>query len=250
MIIKRNRQKINQKSLPVEKDTIDGLIKDVPKSAEKSSAKAPVQKEDTSDIFAGFNFDEIDFNQRAERRRGDRRRGYRRVDDRNLISRAQAEAIGIKEISSKEGFKKGLEEAQKTVFELKEAIEGFFEYKEQLYAKLSEDILDISIEVAEKIIKREVEVDETILYGIVEDALKNLAKEENKIILKVSPTDVEYTKEIVPELLSSGQFEAKIFVSGDPEVEEGSAVIETSNGIIDANISTQLELIKEAFKKI
>ena len=73
---------------------------------------------------------------------------------------------------------------------------------------------------------------------------------ENKIILKVNPTDVEYMKEIMPTLLSSGQIEAKIYVTGVKEVEEGSAIIETSNGIIDANISTQLELIKEAFKQI
>ena len=50
--------------------------------------------------------------------------------------------------------------------------------------------------------------------------------------------------------MSSGQLEAKIFVTGDKDVEEGSAIIETSNGIIDANIGTQLEIIKEAFKQI
>ena len=102
----------------------------------------------------------------------------------------------------------------------------------------------------QKIIKKEVESSKSVLDSIVHDALKSLAKDENKIILKVNPTDVEYTKEIVPKLLSSGQFEAKIFVSGDKDVEEGSAIIETSNGVIDANISTQLDLIKEAFKQI
>ena len=207
-------------------------------------------KEDTSDIFAGFNFDEIDFSQRAERRRGDRRRGYRRIDDRNLISRAQQEALAIKEQASKEGFERGLEEAHAAVNDLKDSLEEYFEYKEKIFQKVSEDILDISLKVAEKIIKKEVQTDKSVLDAIVHDALKSLAKDENKIILKVNPTDVEYTKEIVPKLLSSGQFEAKIFVTGNKEVEEGSAVIETSNGIIDANISTQLELIKEAFKQI
>ena len=212
--------------------------------------QAPEPKEDKTDIFAGFNFDEIEFNQRAERRRGDRRRGYRRIDDRNLISRAQQEAIMIKEQASKEGYEKGLVEAHSSVKTLKNAIEEFFSYKDKVYQKVSEDILDISLKVAEKIIKREVQSDRTVLDSIVNDALKSLAKDENKIILKVNPTDVEYTKDIVPNLLSSGQFEAKIYVSGDKDVEEGSAVIETSNGIIDANIKTQLELIKEAFKQI
>lgn len=247
MIIKRNSQKkINKKeNLPVNETAAEQAQVSVPQEQAPSTPK-----EDTSDIFAGFNFDEIDYNQRAERRRGDRRRGYRRIDDRNLISRAQQEAIMIKEQASKEGYEKGIEAANEAVYALKEALEEFFAYKDVLYEKISGDILDISLKVAQKIIKKEVETDKKVLDCIVNDALKSLAKDENKIILKVNPTDVEYTKEIVPKLLSSGQFEAKIFVSGDKEVEEGSAVIETSNGIIDANISTQLELIKEAFKQI
>ena len=46
---------------------------------------------------AVFDIDNIDFTQREERRTGNRRRGYRRIDDRNLISRAQEEAVQIKE---------------------------------------------------------------------------------------------------------------------------------------------------------
>ncbi len=252
MIIKRNKQ--NQQPKPkqpvVEKNEQQEFSAAVP--VENPTPQAPKKeiKEDTTDIFEGFNFDSIDYSQRAERRRGDRRRGYRRIDDRNLISRAQEEAISIKEEASKEGFQKGLEDAQETVYQLKEAVSGFFEYKEELYNQVSGDILEIALKVAQKIIKKEVETDKSVLESIVRDALKTLAKDENKIILKVNPADVEYTKEIVPQLLSSGQFEAKIFVSGDKDIEEGSALIETSNGVIDANISTQLELIKEAFKQI
>ena len=259
MIIKRYNQKkvvkpkITQTPAPAPETAPE--IKEQPQQPETVETAAPKEaepekKEDKTDIFAGFNFDEIDFNQRAERRRGDRRRGYRRIDDRNLISRAQQEAIAIKEQASKEGYEKGLVEAHSSVKTLKHAIEEFFSYKDVVYKKISEDILDISLRVAEKIIKKEVASDKTILDNIVKDALKSLAKDENKIILKVNPTDVEYTKEIVPKLLSSGQFEAKIYVTGDKEVDEGSAIIETSNGIIDANIDTQLELIKEAFKQI
>lgn len=249
MIIKRNKQKNINK--PVQEElqpqTLPREESETPEAVQQ-----PVQEvqEDTSDIFAGFNFDEIDFNQRAERRRGDRRRGYRRIDDRNLVSRAQQEAISIKEQASKEGYEKGIEQAKEAIDSLKGSIEEFFGYKDVVYDEITKDILDISIKVAEKIIKKEVETDKSVLESIVKDALKSLAKDENKIILKVNPTDVEYTKEIVPQLLSSGQLEAKIFVTGDKDVEEGSAIIETSNGIIDANIGTQLEIIKEAFKQI
>ena len=249
-IIKTQISKTPPGDAPKEPETV---VQQEIAAEEQTAVEQTVEQEKTenkSDIFADFNFDEIEFNQRAERRRGDRRRGYRRIDDRNLISRAQQEAIAIKEQATKEGYENGLIEAHASVKKLKSAIAEYFTYKDEVYREISKDILDISIKVAEKIIKKEVQSDKTVLDAIVKDALKSLAKDENKIILKVNPTDVEYTKDIVPDILSGGQFEAKIYVTGDKEVQEGSAIIETSNGIIDANIKTQLELIKEAFKQI
>ena len=194
MIIKKYSQKKLNK--PVQQEIPEEAS--VQEVVEEPAAQEPVQ--DAKDIFAGFNFDEIDFNQRAERRRGDRRRGYRRIDDRNLISRAQQEAISIKEQASKEGFEKGLEEAKSALGELKGSINEFFEYKETLYNQIAGDILDIALKVAQKIIKKEVETDKAVLDSIVRDALKSLAKDENKIILKVAPVDVEYVKELAVSL--------------------------------------------------
>lgn len=244
MIIKR-RNTEPKKKLPKinpepEKESIE----------EKAPATPEPKKDEAQDVFEGFNLDMIDFSQRQERRRGDRRRGYRRIDDRNLISRAQEEAIYIKEQSYKEGYDKGLEEAKADIYKLNETLVDFLAYKEDLYRQISGDLLDISITVAEKIIKKEVSSDKSVLDSIVHDALKNLAKGETKIILKVAPQDVDYTKGLVPDILSTGQIEAKIYVTGDEKVDEGSVVIETSNGLIDANISTQLNMIKEAFKQI
>lgn len=224
-----------------------------PKESDAKIAQPVIEApkvEEEPDIFDGFDFQDIDFSQRSERRRGDRRRGYRRIDDRNLISRAQEEAIIIKESSTKEGYDTGIARAAEDVAQLTNSLNEFYVYKEELYQKVSSDILEIALTVAEKIIKREVASDKTILSGIVNDALENLAKGENKVILKVAPVDVEYAKDLVPELLSTGQVEAKIYVTADKTVVEGGVIIETSNGLIDANISTQLGVIREAFKKI
>lgn len=247
MIIKRKKFLNKPEPPPIQKPVLS-----TEQTVEEQTAPIlePELIEEEPDIFDGFNFQDIDFSQRSERRRGDRRRGYRRIDDRNLISRAQEEAIIIKEQSSKEGYESGILRAEEELGELHNSLNEFFVYKDELYKKFSTDILDIAVCVAEKIIKREVASDKTILSGIVNDALESLAKGENKIILKVAPVDVEYAKELVPEILSTGQIEAKIYVTADKNVDEGSAVIETSNGLIDANISTQLGIIKESFKQI
>ena len=210
----------------------------------------PEPEEEVLDLFEGFDLQNIDFTQRQERRRGDRRRGYRRVDDRNLVSRAQAEAIAIKEKAYQDGFKSGLMNAEDTIDDLKDSIAEFMGYKHEIYEKMCDNFLDLSVKIAEKIIKKEVKSSKSVLKNIILGALENIAKGETKIILKVSPSDVEYTKELVPGILSTGQIEAKIYVTGDDKVEEGSVIIETSNGLIDANIDTQLEVIKESFKQI
>ena len=69
MIIKRNNQK-KPNNLPIEPvvETEQPIVDNV-----QTPDPNAVIEEDPKDIFAGFNFDEIDFNQRAERRRGDRR---------------------------------------------------------------------------------------------------------------------------------------------------------------------------------
>ena len=213
--------------------------------------KAEVVEQNIDDeIFSQISIDNIKFEQRQERRQGNRRRGYRRIDDRNLISRAQEEAISIKEIAAKEGHKMGIEAAKLDIQKLNEAIDGFFTYKETVYTELSNGILDIAVEIAKKILNTELETNEQALLGIINNALATNVKGENRIIIKVMPSDVDNVKENLPELLSNMQYDSKIIVVPDDNIKLGGAIIETTNGIVDATIETQLSIIQEAFKKI
>lgn len=209
-----------------------------------------VETNSDEEILSQFSIDNIKFEQRAERRQGSRRRGYRRIDDRNLISRAQEEAISIKEIAAKEGHKLGIEAAKVDIQRLQTSINEFFTYKDEVYNQISSGILDISVEIAKKIINKELETDNEALISIIVNALSVNAKNENRITIKVMPEDVDSVKDNIPEILSNAQFEAKIIVVPDNKITMGGAILETNNGVVDATIETQLEIIKEAFKKI
>lgn len=110
MIIKKNSQKYREvrrriepadfENKPVETAEIEPEEKELPveQQEEAEEIAEPVvnlPKEPEIDLF---DIENIDFNQRQERRRGSRRRGYRRIDDRNLVSRAQEEAETIKNL--------------------------------------------------------------------------------------------------------------------------------------------------------
>lgn len=228
MIIKKRTEKEN---IPLEKKP----IADIP------------AKEEKIDLF---DLDNIDFTQRQERRRGDRRRGYRRIDDRNLISRAQEEAGTIKESATQEGYKAGLEKAQEDIQQIKQAIEGFLNAKQEIFEYIAPDILEISVDIAKKIVKKEIEQDPQIILENILDVLRTVSRDESKIIIKVNPAQVILTQESIPSIMSSTGLEAKVNVLADDTIELGSCIIQTSNGVVDATVDTQLEIIKEAFKGI
>ena len=51
---------------------------------------------------------------------------------------------------------------------------------------------------------------------------------------------------VTPEIFSGNYFEAKITVIPDEKIKQGGVVVETSNGLIDATIDTQLAIIAKA----
>lgn len=204
-------------------------------------------QEETIDIF---NLDNIDFKQRNERRRGDRRRGFRRVDDRNLISRAREEAQSIKEASAKEGYQEGLNQARADIEEMRNTLSAFLGAKQAVFDEVAPYVMEISFDIAKKIIKKEIEQDSSIILDNIQQLLKTLSKEETKITLKVNPVQVSLVKSEVPEMLTNAGLDAKIMVVPDETIMEGGCLVETTNGVIDATIETQLSVISEALKEI
>lgn len=197
-----------------------------------------------------FDLDNIDFKQRQERRKGDRRRGFRRIDDRNLISRAREEADSIREAASKEGYQEGLEKSKDDIGQLAQAIAVFYSAKQDVFDEIAPDIMEISLDIAKKIIKKEASENPEIILSNVKEILKGLSKEESKIMLKVNPAQAAFVEEKVPPMIKLAGLEAKIIVIPDENIMEGGCLVTTTNGVIDATIETQIGIISEALKVI
>lgn len=224
----------------------DGIVEQV----SAAPAEKPVEEQKNEAEIDLFNLDNIDFKQRQERRRGDRRRGFRRIDDRNLISRAREEAAAIKEAAAKEGYQEGLNMAQSEIAELRDAIGSFLNAKQAVFDSIAPDILDISIEIAKKIIKKESIEDSSIILENIKDILGGLSKEEKKITLKVNPAQSAMIKQEIPEVITSLGFEATVLIVPDENVTEGGCIVTSSNGVIDATIESQLSIISKVLKEV
>ena len=216
----------------------------------ESSSETVQEKSIKEDDFGKDEFADINFTQRDERRRGNRRRGYRRIEDRKLVSRAQEEAVSIRETAAKEGFQKGIEMAEAELANIKNSLCEISNIRQKVYGEISEDILDIAVAVAEKIIKKEVETDKSVIISMIKAALGDCAKHETNITIKVSEENFENVKNSIPEIASSLSGNVKINVVPMNDLDENGVIIETGNGLMDISCETQLEVIREMFKTI
>ncbi len=243
---------VEQKILPQEEQEAD--LPDIIQAERVTENNIPqqIQPEPQKEITEEdlFSLDNIDFKQRQERRKGDRRRGFRRVDDRNLISRAREEADAIRESAVKEGYQAGMGQASEELQQIRETFAAFMNAKQEVYEQIAPDILEISVDIAQKIIKKEVSEDPQVLVNNIVDVLKSLSKDENKIALRVNPVQVDVVKQQVPEILTIAGLDARVSVLADEEVSEGGCLVTTSNGVVDATVETQLSVICEALKGV
>ena len=261
MIIKKkftNVKKLIEETPIVEETLVENDKKEQPQISDAKNAEEQepnivpqVEEPPKKDVKNDFDsiLEDIKFEQREERREGSRRRGYRRTQDRNIVSRAQNEAVTIKEAAKHEGYNDGLAKAQADIDELRSKFDDFYTYKDEVYDKVSGCIMDIALEIAKKIINKEVETDREVTLSIIKGAVEEVNQTENKIVLKVMPKDVEIVRDKVPEIFSGNFYEAKISVIPDASIKEGGVIIETSNGLIDASIETQLAIIEKALMK-
>ena len=184
MIIKKKISKKTEEEIKAEEEAKAAAL-----AAEEAAKQQEEQKKKEEEINL-FDIDNIDFTQRKERRTGNRRRGYRRIDDRNLVSRAQEEAIQIKQSAYQEGYSAGLQQANQDLANFRNVLGAFMGAEERVFNEVAPNVLELALEIAKKIIKHEVKTDPQIVLDTVMDVIRSLSKNEPKIVLRVNPIQV------------------------------------------------------------
>lgn len=247
MIIKN---KISKKT--EEKIQAEIAEKEAAKKAEEEAEKQKELEEEKKkkEEINIFDVDKIDFTQRKERRTGNRRRGYRRIDDRNLVSRAQEEAVQIKQSAYQEGYNAGLQQAQGDIKNFQNVLGAFMGAEDKVFSQVAPHIYEMAMEIAQKIIKTEVKTDPEIVLNTIVDVLKTLSKNEPKITLRINPVQVQYIKDTLPEQIKLLGMDTKLVILSDETVSEGGCIVQTNSGLVDATIEAQLEIVQTALRSL
>ena len=111
-----------------------------------------------------------------------------------ILTRAQEEAAGIREEAYKEGYKNGIETAQAQLNKLSEAVKEYCNYKSTVVDSISESVYDIALDIAQKILKKQIDTDSSAMINMIKDILSDINKHETRITLKTRAEDVDNIK--------------------------------------------------------
>ena len=159
----------------------------------------------------------------------------------------QAYTAGYED-GAKAGFDSGMEKAEKMLRRLERLIFGLETTRAEVYGKLEQEILDLVIRIAEKVIHAEIRSGDSTRTSILEAGLRKL-KDSEKVLVRVAPADLEAIEEVLPVLKEQNGMVGKVTLQEDPEVSEGGCVLESDQCEVDGRIEVTLQAIEEALKR-
>lgn len=149
-----------------------------------------------------------------------------------------------------EDKQKMLEEIQKAneakENELKQMLEAVENKKEEILQRFEEGIQNLAITIAEKVIRKEVSLNEKAIRAIVLDVLDSYRNQE-WIKISVSPNSAELLVKADCSLAEElKEISNNVKIVSSPELQDGDCRIELPDRLIDAGVQTQMEYIKSA----
>ena len=150
------------------------------------------------------------------------------------------------------GEKAGLEMGQKKMEVLIDRFSNIMQelgtLKKTILESMEENILDLSLLIAEKVVHQEVKAEKDLVLTVVKAAL-DAAVVSEKINIRLNPSDLEVVTKSKPELQEQLKGSPILKIVKDEGVEPGGCIIETAFGNVDARLDEQMAEIEKALKE-
>lgn len=158
-----------------------------------------------------------------------------------------------KEQGHKEGYQHGLQEGenqyQERINEARTTIDFTREARQQRLEESEADLLELSVNIAGKIVGRTIANDENRWLEVVKDAILEV-KEYEQIRLSVHHKWYEFVAGHQKELESLLKKSAELYIYPQATDDEFSCMIEYPHGRIDASVDSRLREIKQKLADI
>jgi len=149
---------------------------------------------------------------------------------------AMAQARGF-QAGKEEGLASGRAEAEGIVNSLTALIEQMAQPFLGLEPLITKELVQMAMLLAERIVRRELTIDSSMVTDIVTKAMSTLYKLEGDIVIFLNPVDADLVREFAPESLEGKSWK----VVEDAGLSPGGCQVKTPTSFVDASVEKQLE---------
>jgi flagellar biosynthesis/type III secretory pathway protein FliH len=170
-----------------------------------------------------------------------------------LVASARAQADGIADNARREGFEAGYAEgkaaAEREAHDLlhfaENAVREAVESRSRLIAESEEALVRLAVDVAERIVKADLQLHPERVLNVLEGALRK-AFVRDRLTVVCNPADLALIEEGQDALATQVGTLQHLELIGDRRVQRGGVVVRTDAGDVDATLDSQLERLCEA----
>ena len=170
-----------------------------------------------------------------------------------LVASARAQADGIADNARREGFEAGYAEgkaaAEREAHDLlhfaENAVREAVESRSRLIAESEEALVRLAVDVAERIVKADLQLHPERVLNVLEGALRK-AFVRDRLTVVCNPADLALIEEGQHALATQVGTLQHLELIGDRRVQRGGVVVRTDAGDVDATLDSQLERLCEA----
>jgi len=133
-----------------------------------------------------------------------------------------------------------------TLEKFSKSLEELKSLRRSILSTSEREVIRLALEIARKVVKREIAVDEEIIVTLVRVALKRVS-DQTLITVRLNPVDLSVVKRHQSLGNTADVLNEGIRLAEDPLISRGGCVIETESGLVDARVEEQFREIERGF---
>jgi flagellar assembly protein FliH len=159
-------------------------------------------------------------------------------------ARVQGYQLGYEQ-GHAEGMAAGEAQLAPLVQRLSALLNGIHENHTAFYRAAERQVVDLALQIAQKVVERELENMPDLAINVIRAALEEMDV-RTAIRVRVNPDDFEVLQRRWSSVVPSGVSSERIELQPDERIQPGGGVIETTHGQVDAQLATKLEQLGNA----
>ena len=159
-----------------------------------------------------------------------------------LIEEAEQRRNAIVEDARQVGFRQGIAEWDR-------ALEAVRQAQDALEIKYEPQMIRLAVKIAEKIIGEELRSRPETVVSIARECLRGV-RHEHSLTLRVNPKEADEVQRNLASLVEVAGSGRRIQVAPDGAVAPGGCIVDSTVGVIDARLETQLKCLEEILLRI